>query len=150
MRRGRVAADVMTWPVVTAEPSLSLAAAARRMHHERVKRLPVGDSHGHLIGIVTRSDLLKVHRRTDDEIRREVVDETLPHVMAVKGARVRVECADGVVILAGRVQFRSTAELIAGVVRQVPGVVDVADGLAFDVDDSLITGSRIGTPFGVA
>jgi CBS domain-containing protein len=144
---GRTAADVMTSPVVTAEPSLSLAAAARRMHREHVKRLPVVDSTGQLIGIVTRSDLLKVHRRTDGEIRRDVVDEALHHVIAVNGAPVQVECADGVVTLAGRVQFRSTAELIAGLTRQVPGVVAVADGLTFDVDDNVISGSRIGTPF---
>lgn len=143
---GRTAAEVMTSPVVTAELSLSLAAAARRMHREHVKRLPVVDS-GHLIGIVTRSDLLKVHRRTDDEIRRDITNEALYQVMAVQDAPVRVECADGVVALAGRVQFRSTAELIAQRARQVPGVVDVADGLTYDIDDNLISGSRIGTPF---
>jgi CBS domain-containing protein len=148
--RGHIAVELMTWPVVTAEPSLPLAAAARRMHREHVKRLPVVDSSGRLVGIVTRSDLLEVHRRTDAEIRHDVVEQALHHVMAVKGATVRVECVDAVVILAGRVQFRSTAELIAQVVRQVPGVVDVADGLTFDVDDSLISVSRIGTPFGVA
>ena len=54
---------------------------------------------------------------------------------------------DGVVTLAGRVQFRSTAELIARLTRQVPGVVAVADGLTYDIDDNLISGSRIGTPF---
>ena len=144
---GRTAADVMTSPVVTAEPSLSLAAAARRMHREHVKRLPVVDSTGQLIGIVTRSDLLKVHRRTDGEIRHDVVDEALRHVMAINGGPVQVECVDGVVTLAGRVQFRSTADLIAGLTRQVPGVVDVADGLTFDIDDNVISGSRIGTPF---
>ncbi|MEU8233210.1 CBS domain-containing protein [Actinoplanes sp. NPDC048967] len=147
--RGHIAVEVMTWPVVTAEPSLTLAAAARRMHREHVRRLPVVDSSGRLVGIVTRSDLLKVHRRTDAEIRHDVVEQALHHVMAVKGATVRVECVGGVVILAGRVRFRSTAELIAQVIRQVPGVVDVADGLGFDVDDSLISGSRVGTPFGV-
>jgi len=147
---GRTAADVMTSPAVTSEPSLSLAAAARRMHREQVKRLPVVDSYGHLIGIVTRSDLLKVHRRTDAEIRRDVVDEALGEVLALPGATVQVETADGVVTLSGRVHFRSAAERIAQLTRRVPGVVDVADGLTFDIDDSLINGSEIGTPFGVA
>ena len=146
---GRTAADVMTSPVVTAEPSLSLAAA-RQMQREHVKRLPVVDSFGHLIGIVTRSDLLKVHQRTDAEIRRDVVDEALHDVLAIKGATVQVACADGIVTLSGRVRFRSSAERIARLARRVPGVVDVADGLGFEVDDSLINGSEIGTPFGVA
>jgi CBS domain-containing protein len=147
---GRTAADVMTSPVVTAEPSLSLAAAARRMHREHVKRLPVVDSYGHLIGIVTRGDLLKVHRRTDAEIRCDVVDETLPEVMALPGNFVQVRSTDGVVTLSGRVHFRSAAERIARTARRVPGVVDVADGLTFDIDDSLVNGSEIGTPFGIA
>ncbi|RSM49332.1 hypothetical protein DMB66_45010 [Actinoplanes sp. ATCC 53533] len=144
---GRTAADVMTSPVVTAEPSLSLAAAARRMHREHVKRLPVVDSSGQLVGIVTRSDLLKLHCRTDGEIRRDVVDDALHHVIAINGGPVQVECVDGVVTLAGRVQFRSTADLVASLTRQVPGVVAVADGLTFDIDDNVISGSRIGTPF---
>jgi CBS domain-containing protein len=147
---GRTAADVMTTPVVTAEPSLTLAAAARRMHREHVKRLPVVDSFGHLIGIVTRSDLLKVHRRPDAEIRRDVVDEALPDVLAVQGAFVQVTCADGVVTLTGRVRSRSTAERIVRLTGHVPGVVAVADGLTFDADDGLSAGSVAGTPFGVA
>ena len=146
---GRTATEVMTSPVVTADPSLSLAAAARRMHREQVKRLPVVDSLGRLVGIVTRSDLLKVHQRPDSEIRRDVVDEALHHVLAAKGATVQVECADGVVTLTGRVHLRSTAELIARVPGQVPGVVDVVDRLTFDIDDNLLNGSQIGTPFGV-
>jgi len=48
------------------------------------------------------------------------------------------------------VHFRSTAELVARLPRQVPGVVDVVDRLTFDLDDSRLNGSEIGTPFGVA
>ncbi|MEV4702877.1 CBS domain-containing protein [Actinoplanes sp. NPDC049316] len=146
----RTAGDVMTSPVVTVLPSLSVAAAARRMHHAQVKRLPVEDELGRLVGIVTRGDLLKVHLRTDEDIRRDVVDEVLPHALGTPDSTVRVETRDGVVTLRGRVHFRSAAERIATLARQVPGVVDVADGLTYDVDDSMIVGSDLGTPFGVA
>jgi CBS domain-containing protein len=147
---GRTAAEVMTSPVVTGEASLSLAAAARRMQREHVKRLPVVDHEGRLIGIVTRSDLLKVHRRSDTEICGDVLTEALREYPVRDGSAVRVTCADGVVTLSGRVSFRSAAERIAGITRRVPGVVDVADGLTFDIDDSMIHGSERGTPFGVA
>jgi CBS-domain-containing membrane protein len=147
---GRTAAEVMTSPVVSAEASLSLAAAARRMQREHVKRLPVVDQQGQLIGIVTRSDLLKVHRRSDTEICRDVLAEAVPEAVVRDGSAVRVTCADGVVTLAGRVHFRSAAERIAGIARRVPGVVDVADGLTFDIDDRMIHNSERGTPFGVA
>lgn len=147
---GRTAADVMTAPAISVEPSLSLAAAARKMQREHVKRLPVVDHLGHLIGIVTRSDLLKVHQRTDAEIRHDVVEEVLHHALAVPDATVRVECEDGVVTLSGRMHFRSAAERVAHLTTRVPGVVAVSDGLTFDIDDSLVNGSEVGTPFGVA
>jgi CBS-domain-containing membrane protein len=139
---GRTAAEVMTTPVVTAEPSLPLAAAARRMHRENVERLPVIDAAGLVIGIVTRSDLLKVHRRTDAQIRRDVVEEALPDALGAPGATVRITCTDGVVVVAGRVRLRSAAARIIGLARGVPGVVDVADRLVHDIDDSLMHGSE--------
>jgi osmotically-inducible protein OsmY len=99
---------------------------------------------------VTRSDLLKVHRRSDTEICRDVMAEALRDIAATDDSAVRVACADGVVTLSGWVHFRSAARRVMGITRHVPGVVDVADGLTFDVDDSMVNGSERGTPFGIA
>jgi hypothetical protein len=49
---------------------------------------------------------------------------------------VTVKCAAGVVHLAGRVDRRSTAQIVATVVRSTAGVVDVIDELTFDYDDT--------------
>lgn len=146
----RTAGDVMTAPVVTALPSLTVAAAARRMQRANVKRLPVEDDLGRLIGIVTRGDLLKVHLRSDADIRGDVVEAVLHDALGTPGSMVRVETTDGVVTLRGRVHFRSCAERIATLAGRVPGVVGVSDGLGYDVDDSMIAGSDLGTPFGAA
>ncbi|MET8152956.1 CBS domain-containing protein [Actinoplanes sp. NPDC049668] len=51
----------MSAPAVVALADTSIAAAARRMDSEGVKRLPVTDDLGRLAGIVSRADLLKVH-----------------------------------------------------------------------------------------
>ena len=75
--KAEVARDLMTAPAVTATPYDSVVSAAKRMDRERVKRLPVVDDGGHLVGIVTRGDLLKVHLRPDADIRRDVVDKVL-------------------------------------------------------------------------
>ncbi|SRR6266545_1530094 len=144
---GRVARDVMSAPPVTVLPSLSVAAAARRMRRENVKRLPVEDELGRLVGIVTRSDLLKIHLRSDAEIRRDVVEEVLQQVLAVPHGTVHVTSSDGVVTLAGRLRLHSTAYRAAGLSRQVPGVVDVVDDLTFNIDDSAVEGSSVGVPF---
>ncbi len=50
------AGTLMTSPAVTVAPGAGLATAARLMRGHAVKRLPVIDSRGRLVGIVTRSD----------------------------------------------------------------------------------------------
>ncbi|ACG74535.1 protein of unknown function DUF190 [Anaeromyxobacter sp. K] len=55
----RTAADVMTPDPVTVSSSASLPAAAELMVRGRLKRLPVVDHAGSLVGIVSRVDLLR-------------------------------------------------------------------------------------------
>jgi CBS domain-containing protein len=54
-----VAADLMTEPAVTTFASVSVTHAARQMDDLKVKRMPVVDDLGRLIGIVSRGDLLR-------------------------------------------------------------------------------------------
>ena len=61
---GRTAADLMTEPAITIAPDASIGDAARLMDARRVKRLPVVTDEGVLVGIVSRCDLLREHRRT--------------------------------------------------------------------------------------
>jgi CBS-domain-containing membrane protein len=148
--RGRVARDVMSAPAVTVLPSLSVAAAARRMQREHVKRLPVEDGVGRLIGIVTRSDLLKVQLRSDAEIDADVTEEVLGNMPAAQRGAVRAGTTDGVVTLSGRLHFRSAADLTVALTADLPGVVGVDNQLAYDIDDRMAVGSESGAPFGVA
>jgi CBS domain-containing protein len=57
MKHARVR-DVMTPRVVTVDRDAPLAEAARRMRVHGVKRLPVVDPKGGLVGIVTRADIV--------------------------------------------------------------------------------------------
>ena len=50
--RGVTAGDLMTSPAVTVTPDDTLERAARLMYTRKVKRLPVVDASGHLVGIV--------------------------------------------------------------------------------------------------
>jgi CBS domain-containing protein len=145
---GTVAGDLMTAPAVTVLADLPLAEAARAMEHAGVKRLPVVDDLGRLVGVVTRGDLLRVFLRGDAEIREDVVNEVLSRVLAVEPGTVRVSVDHGVVKLAGRLDRQSSAALAVRLSHEVAGVVDVVDRLTYDYDDrALVRASTGGHPF---
>jgi CBS domain-containing protein len=52
-------ADVMTSPAITVRGDEPLSVAAARMAEHRIKRLPVLDEQGKLIGVLSRVDVLK-------------------------------------------------------------------------------------------
>jgi CBS domain-containing protein len=52
--------DVMTSPAVTIGPGKTISEAARVMDEKKVKRLPVVDDSGHLLGIISRADIVRV------------------------------------------------------------------------------------------
>ncbi|MFB9236934.1 CBS domain-containing protein [Plantactinospora siamensis] len=133
---GLVAADLMTAPAVTVLARASVVAAARRMSGERVKRLPVVDDVGRLVGIVSRGDLLRVHLRPDADIRHEVVDEVLRRVLAVEDGMVEVTVNDGVVRLVGRLDRATSVEIAGRLAAQVSGVVEVRNELDYAFDDT--------------
>lgn len=60
----RTAANVMTAAPVTVASSLPLPKAAELMAHRRLKRLPVVDAQGKLVGMLSRLDVLRTASRT--------------------------------------------------------------------------------------
>jgi acetoin utilization protein AcuB len=48
----------MSHPVISVHPKMSMQDALNLMHKERIRRLPVVDKHGKLVGIVSERDLL--------------------------------------------------------------------------------------------
>ncbi|MET8233834.1 CBS domain-containing protein [Micromonospora sp. NPDC005298] len=138
-----VAGDLMTAPAVTTYPEAPLSAAARLMDRERVKRLPVLDDLGRLVGIVSRADLLRVHLRSDAEIREDVVQEVLRRVLAVRDGLVTVKVHHGEVDLAGRLDRRSAVDLAGRLAAQVSGVVRVSNAITYDSDDTVVDASQV-------
>jgi CBS domain-containing protein len=49
-----------------------VGSAGRLLNGQHLRRLPVVDPDGHLLGIVSRRDLLRLFLRPDDEIAAEV------------------------------------------------------------------------------
>jgi CBS domain-containing protein len=131
-----VARDLMTSPAVVIEPTATVAAAAQLMDSEKLKRLPVTDAQGRLVGIVSRGDLLRIYLRDEEAIRKEIVDEVLVHTLWIDPSTINVSVVHGVATLAGTVDRRSTKDLVLQLVSGVTGVVHVADELTYEFDDS--------------
>ena len=129
------ARDLMTREVVTIGPDAPVHHAIRRMLESEVKRLPVVDADGRVVGIVSRRDLLRPFLRGDETIRLEIADDVIRRTMWMDPATIDVEVARGVVTLQGTVDRRSDKEILAAMVRRVGGVVGVNDELGYRTDD---------------
>jgi CBS domain-containing protein len=135
---GDTAAELMTSPVVTIAASATLTAAAQLMEQHNVKRLPVLDGEGALVGIVSRRDLLRRYLRPDAAIREDVLEGVLRGILWLDPVEAEVSVTDGCVHLTGKVDRRSTAQIAARLVRGLDGVVDVTDELEWGFDDTTV------------
>ena len=131
----RTSGEAMTSPAITIGADRHVSDAARLMMEHGVKRLPVVDADGKLVGIVTRSDLVGAFARPDEEIEHEIREDVVRHTLWIgsEGLEVRVE--RGEVTLSGEVERRTDAELLLRFVPRVPGVVTVHSTLAWQWDD---------------
>ncbi|MCJ1676964.1 CBS domain-containing protein [Streptomyces sp. APSN-46.1] len=120
---GVLAEELMSSPAVTVHPDATLAEAARIMARKHVKRLPVVNEIGMLEGVVSRSDLLKVFLRPDEEIEEEIRGAVLAELAPAVHLEASVQ--DGVVTLRGSLGDRALVPLMARAIRAVEGVVDV-------------------------
>lgn len=125
------AGDLMTRPAVTVSPDDLVRTAARVMQSRRVQRLPVVDRDGRLEGIVSRSDVLSVLRRSDDEIRREITQDVIADGFFTDPARFTVTVRNGIVTLEGEPGSAVLGAGIAGQVEHLEGVIAVRDRFVY-------------------
>jgi len=125
------AGDLMTHPAVTISPEDPVQTAARLMHSHRLQRLPVVDRDGRLEGIVSRSDVLSVFRRSDEEIRREITQDVIADGFFTDPARFTVTVHNGIVTLEGEPGSAVLGAGIAGQVEHIEGVVAVRDRFVY-------------------
>lgn len=138
----RTVGEAMTAPAVTIGPARPLAVAANSMIDEGVKRLPVVDDTGSLIGIVTRADLVRAFVRSDEEIAAEIREDVIRRALWIEPDMVQVVVEGGEVRLAGEVETKTDAEVIPELVQRVPGVVSVLSKLGWHKENN----SRDGRP----
>jgi CBS-domain-containing membrane protein len=123
------AGEMMSSPAITIHPDAPIPRAARLLHDRHIKRLPVVDPDGKLIGIASRRDLLRVFLRSDTLIAQQV-RELLAEILLADPASVTVAVRGGVVTLAGQPEPEDQHDLIPVAIRliwDIDGVVDVVD-----------------------
>jgi CBS-domain-containing membrane protein len=134
---GRRIDEVMTADVVTVSPGASLPEIVELMTRHHVKRIPVVDD-GNVVGIVTRSDLLRALLEvlpgsapadTDDEqIRQSIIAELATQKWAGKDM-IDVIVNKGAVELSGAIFDERERQAAIVAAENVAGVKAVKDSL---------------------
>ena len=133
-RSATTAREAMTAPPVTIGPDRPLRITAELMVRHGVNRLPVLDT-GRIVGIVTRADLVRAYLRQDAEIETAVRRDVLEHTMWLDPSAFDIRVGEGIVHLAGSVDRRSTARIIAKLTGLLEGVSGVESRLTWRFDD---------------
>lgn len=131
---GRVG-EVMSREPVTVNPADSVTYAARVMSNRGIKRLPVVDQNGRLVGLVSRADLMSIFARPDAAIAADVREGGVQGLVGATET-VSVVVRDGVVNLTGTVGTITEKRMLEEYARQVAGVVAVESDLAARLDDT--------------
>jgi CBS domain-containing protein len=125
--RARTACHLMTERVATVSPHDDLRVVARHMVEDGRKRMPVVDGGGKVVGIVSRSDVLRALHRSDDEVIADVDALLIDPMRSPERHHAVAAIHDGVVTVTGSVQFPDDRRVLSAMIWQIPGVVDVRD-----------------------
>lgn len=130
--------DVMTSDVVTATPETPLHEIATLLEEHQIRRVPIVDKLGNLVGIVSRANLIQVVASArpklemtlpDSTIRQELLTELKKQAWA-HTHNLDVTVMNGVVDLWGYAQSDEERKAIRVAAASIAGVVAVNDHLA--------------------
>jgi CBS domain-containing protein len=113
-----IVSEVMSSPAITVHERTDLAEVVDLMSTARLKSLPVVDGDGRVVGVISRSDVIRSRARTDADVAADVrsVIAELDH------EDWQVEVREGAVLITGpdttldRSIARAAANTVAGVV----------------------------------
>jgi CBS domain-containing protein len=135
---GRKVSEVMSEEIVAATADTPLSEIAALLERKRIKRVPIVDDEGKLIGIVSRANLIQALASTrtssqgdtdkDLTIRLGILDRLAKQPWTEFGER-NVIVAAGVVHLWGLVGSVEERKALIALAESVPGVKSVSDEL---------------------
>ena len=136
---GRKASDVMSKPVETTTEFASIGEIAATLESRGIKRLPVVDKDGCLVGIVSRANVIQVlvgengtqsvaDSGSDEKIRDNIENELNDHSWGT-GLFVNIDVEDGVVRLWGMADTDTARKAIELAALNTNGVESVENNL---------------------
>lgn len=129
--------DVMTPNVITAAPDTPLHEIAEVFQKNHIKRVPIVNKNGELVGIVSRANIIQavasVRPRLeislpDAAIRNRLIDELKKQPWA-HAHKLNVTVTEGVVELWGFVENEQERQAVKVAAESIPGVSAVSDHL---------------------
>jgi len=130
--------DVMTADVVTATPETPLHEIAALLEERQIKRVPIVNKEGSLVGIVSRANLIQVVASAwpklemtlpDSTIRQKLLDGLKKQSWA-HAHNLSVTVTNGIVDLWGYAESGDQRKAIRVLAEAIPGVTMVNDHLA--------------------
>src|SRR5262249_39027670 len=133
----RVASELMTSPVVTADIGATVRDVVGSMTTHKVNRIPIVHDTT-LLGIVTRADVLRTFMRSDAAVTEDV-KRRLVHDLWFDNDHLSITTENGVVKIQGEVDKRSDVSMVERWAAVTDGVVGVdTGGLRYRLDDRRI------------
>ncbi|MFE5588628.1 CBS domain-containing protein, partial [Kitasatospora sp. NPDC056531] len=105
--------------------------AEHSLHH-----LPVVDTDGRLIGLLSSHDLLDALRCDDEAIRSDALALALTPGSGIVPNSLNIRCERGRVSVAGRTRTRSDAAALCLQIARIDGLTCLNDRLTWDLDDT--------------
>lgn len=127
-RNARTVGEACSRPAVTVSPDVRVRAAARRLIDRYVGRLIVVDG-GHVVGVLSRHDVLRALTRTAEELLHAVEGAIDP--VHAPGVEVSVDLGSRV-RLTGTARDQEAAGRVVAAVMSVDGVSGVDNDLIWD------------------
>jgi IMP dehydrogenase len=135
-KMSRPVAEVMTRErIITAKPDTTMAQAEDILQEHKIEKLPVVDSNGKLVGLITYKDIIKLKKRPNackDKLGRlrvaaaiGVTGDSIERAMALRDAGV-----DALVIDTAHGHSRGVLEMLRRVKAEVGGVDVVVGNIA--------------------
>jgi CBS domain-containing protein len=133
----RVASELMTSPVITADVGATVRDVVGLMTAHKINRVPIVDGKN-LVGIVTRADVLRTFMRSDAAVTEDV-RRRLVHDLWFDNDHLSISTENGIVRIQGEVDKRSDVSMVERWATATDGVVGVdIEQLRYRLDDRRI------------